>query len=82
MTAETPDWEELPEEMPPEQLQRKWVERDYFGQKFVLCPDCRKEVPAENLTCIFCGAVLAQEDTGLLGRLLGGFKRLFRWKKS
>ncbi len=71
------DWEQLPEEMPPEKLVRKWVERDHFGKKFALCPSCQKEVPAENLTCIFCGARIC-ENSGLLGNLLGWFKRLFR----
>ena len=81
MPTDIPDWEELPEETPPEQLQRKWVEREHFGKKFAVCPACQKEVPAENLTCIFCEVPLT-EDTGLLGRLISGFKSLFRWKKG
>lgn len=81
MTSEIPDWEELPEEIPPEQLQRKWLEREHFEKKFLVCPGCQQEAPAENLTCIFCGVPLT-DNTGLLGCLIGSFKKLFRWKKN
>jgi len=80
MNEEISDWEELPEEDPPEKLQRKWDEEAYGEKRFSLCPACRKEVPTENLTCIFCG-VPVNENTGLLGSLASGFKRLFWWGK-
>lgn len=80
MPEEIPEWENLPEETPPEKLQRKWVKRDYFEKKTVVCPSCQNEVPADNLNCLFCGERVC-EDSGLLGKLLAGFKNLFRSPK-
>lgn len=69
------DWEGG-EENPPENLKRKWVEREYFGKEMVPCPACKKFVPAENLTCLFCG-VPTDLDTGLLGKILKWIKGFF-----
>ena len=71
------EWDEIEEETPPENLQRKWIVREYFGKKKVLCGACQKEVPAENMTCLYCGALMVH-DTGLLGRILNAIKGLFK----
>ncbi|MBU9888676.1 MAG: hypothetical protein KTQ49_02255 [Candidatus Omnitrophica bacterium] len=70
------DWEELEEETAPEQLRRKWVVEEHF-KKTAVCPSCGKATAADNLTCLFCGATL-NEATGFLGKLLKGFKGMFR----
>ncbi len=70
------DWEEPKEEVPSENLKRKWIEREYFGKETVRCPRCEKFVPAENLTCLFCGETLSY-DTGALGKILKWIKGLF-----
>ena len=72
------EWEEeREEEDAPENLKRKWIERDYFGKETVECPACKKFVPASSVTCLFCGAQVFH-DSGLLGKLLEWFKRLFK----
>ena len=73
---ELKEWENPPEENPPENLKRKWIEREYFGNK-TACPACGNQVPAENITCLFCGAQ-ASQDSGPLGKILQWFKGLFR----
>ena len=74
--AEDPkDWEQE-DENPPENLKRKWIEREYFGKETVPCPACKKFVPTENLTCLFCGAPISY-DTGILGKILKWIKKLF-----
>lgn len=54
---ELKDWE-IREEEPPERLKKKWEKEDLSGPRFLVCPACKKEVSSENLTCIFCGALL------------------------
>lgn len=71
------DWEEMEEENPPENLRRKWIEREYFGKETVVCPSCQKHVPSECIDCIFCGKQV-YFDSGLLGKILKWFKDLFR----
>ena len=71
------EWEEVPEVDPPENLKRKWVVEDHFGKKQVPCPACRKLVPADSLTCLFCDATVCQ-DSGPLGRIVSWLKRIFR----
>ncbi len=74
---EPKDWEKHEEENPPENLRRKWIEREYFGKdKTVRCGTCKKFVPAENLECLFCGATM-NHDTGLLGKILRWIKGIF-----
>lgn len=51
------DWE-VKDEEPPESLQKKWDREAAAGPWLVLCPGCKKESSAENLTCLFCGATL------------------------
>jgi hypothetical protein len=78
------DWE-IKEEMPPERLQKKWAREEVAGPGRVRCGVCEKETPAENLTCIFCGADLNFENGGTaisqggcpLRCLLSWVKRLF-----
>lgn len=67
------DWE-VKDEDPPEELKRKWVEREHFGKRTVECPACKKAVPSESVSCLFCGAGIPH-DTGLLGKVL-------RWLKG
>lgn len=74
--GEPKDWDAAEEETPQENLKRKWVEREYFGKKTVDCPSCRKEVPAESLSCLFCGARIFH-DSGLLGKILKWVKKIF-----
>jgi hypothetical protein len=71
------DWEEIEEENAPENLKRKWIEREHFQKKPVACPLCGKSAASDSLTCLFCGAYVF-EDTGLLGKLLKWFKKMFR----
>ena len=72
---ELPEWE-VKDEEPPERLQKKW-EREGTGEhRTVICRACKKEIPSENLTCIFCGTEIFEENA--LDRLLGWIKRLFR----
>ena len=73
---EVPEWESQ-EENPPENLKRKWIEREYFGKETVQCPACQKKVPADNLICLFCGAAI-DFDTGVLGKILKWIKGFFR----
>ena len=70
---ELKDWE-VEDENPHENLARKWVEREYFDKKTVDCPYCRKAVPSDSVSCLYCGAQIFQ-DSGLLGRI-------FKWIKS
>ena len=72
---EPKDWE-IEDEEPPEKLQRKWNEEELSSKETVVCPACRKRVPRENLTCIFCGARVFQ-DSGFLGKILAWLKRIF-----
>jgi hypothetical protein len=70
------DWE-IKDEEPPEALKRKWEREETTGPKAVLCRSCKKETPAENLTCIFCGAMILQESCRV-SCFLRWVKRLFK----
>ena len=72
---EPKDWE-IEDENPPEKLRRKWIEDDLSPKEAVDCPACKKKLPRESLTCLFCGAQVYQ-DSGLLGKLLHWFKKIF-----
>lgn len=67
---------EMEDEDPPENLKRKWIEREYFGKKTASCPSCGKIVPSEGLTCLFCGAEIFH-DSGLLGKILKWIRGIF-----
>lgn len=77
MNDEINDWEKPEDENPPENLKRKWIEREYFGKKFVECPHCKKQVPSETIDCVLCGKQIYY-DSGLLGNILKWFKGLFQ----
>ena len=53
------NWE-IKDEEPPEPLRKKWEREEVSGSKQVVCPSCKKETPAWNLTCIFCGETISQ----------------------
>ena len=72
---EPKDWE-IEEENPPERLQRKWDQEEMEGRRVVTCSRCQKLVPADSLTCIFCGAGVFR-DSGLLGKMVKWFKQFF-----
>lgn len=57
------DWE-IKDEEPPDRLQQKWEREESEGFKRAVCPSCKKETPAENLTCIFCGTDLDYKNKG------------------
>ena len=55
------DWE-MKDEEPPGRLQKKWENEEASGgPQRVVCTSCKKETPSENLTCIYCGAVIRKE---------------------
>ena len=66
------DWE-MEDEDPPENLKRKWIEQEYFGNKTVVCASCKKHIPADSVTCLFYEARV-YHDTGLLGKILKWLK--------
>lgn len=72
---ESKEWEVRDEE-PPETLKRKWDLEAMRPQTF-FCSSCKKETPAENLTCLFCGTRLSQ-SSGLLSCLRVWIQRLLR----
>ena len=51
------DWE-IKDEEPPERLQDRWAKEEIFGQPPLICPSCKRPVPAESLSCLFCGALV------------------------
>ena len=69
------DWDEIKDEDAPENLRRKWVVEEHFHKQPVPCPSCGKQVPADSLTCLFCGAVVC--ESGLLGKIIVWLKKLF-----
>ena len=69
------DWE-VKDEEPPEHLRKKW-EEETPSLKRVVCPACGKETSAENLSCVFCEAVIHQESCPVRC-FFTWFKRLFR----
>ncbi|MFH1800099.1 MAG: hypothetical protein ABH891_04535 [Candidatus Omnitrophota bacterium] len=72
------DWEVRDEE-PPERLQKKWEQEEAKGPRMTVCPSCKKETSAENLTCIFCGTDLNFNDEGCPIRCFFTWvKRLFK----
>ena len=72
---EPKDWE-IEDEEPPEKLRRKWIEDGLSSRETVDCPACRKKLPRESLTCLFCGAPVYQ-DSGILGKILKWIKKVF-----
>jgi hypothetical protein len=72
------DWE-VKDEEPPEALKKKWEREEALGSRPVVCPACKKETPAGNLTCIFCEALLAQGSCPV-GCFFSWIKRLFKKK--
>lgn len=77
---EREDWEQDPEqeeEVPPDKLRDKWFRDELSFKETVACPACKKELPRETLTCLFCGAKVFY-DSGLLGRFAKWIKKLFQ----
>lgn len=70
------DWE-IKDEEPPERLQKKWEQAEVSDSRRGVCPSCKKETPAENLTCIFCGALISQGSCPIRCFLMW-VKRLFK----
>jgi len=70
------DWE-IKDEEPPERLQKKWEQEEAIASPRRICPSCKKETPAENLACIFCGALLPR-TSGSMGCFLSWIKRLLK----
>ena len=70
------DWE-LKEEEPPETLKRKWEREERSGSVSVVCPSCKKDTPAGNLTCLFCSETLLREY-GAGHRFVAWIKRWFK----
>ena len=72
---ELPDWE-VKDEEPPERLQKKWEQEETGERRKVVCRSCKREISSGDLTCIFCGAEIFEENA--LDRFLSWIKRLFR----
>ena len=70
------DWE-IRDEEPPERLQKKWEKEEAIAPRNIVCPSCKKEVSSQNLTCIFCGAVIPKESY-LVNCFWKWLKRLFK----
>ncbi|MFA5391273.1 MAG: hypothetical protein WC331_07610 [Candidatus Omnitrophota bacterium] len=70
------DWE-IKDEEPSEQLKKKWEQEETRGPQTAVCPSCKKETPAENLACIFCGVAILQENCPI-SCFLTWIKRLFK----
>ena len=66
------DWE-VQDEEPPEHLQKKWEQEEAKGPRRVICPSCKKETSAENLTCVFCGTEVFEGE--------GPFRCFLTWVK-
>jgi hypothetical protein len=66
------DWE-IRDEEPPERLQKKWDKEETERPRMAVCPSCKKETSAQNLTCIFCGTEVFKSG--------GPFRRFFVWIK-
>jgi hypothetical protein len=73
--GELPEWE-VKDEEPPEGLQKKWAQEEAREHRMVLCRACQKETSSGNLTCVFCGAEIFEENA--LDRLMGWIKGLFK----
>jgi len=74
---EPKDWE-IEEEKPSEKLRYKWAQEDWEGQQPVVCWACKQTVPADSLTCLFCGAEVPAGKSGVLIQFLSWIKKLFR----
>lgn len=70
---ELKDWE-IPDEIPPERLQKKWESEEMEEKPAVTCKACQKRVPASIFKCIYCGAQVFQ-DSGILGKILKWFRK-------
>jgi len=73
---EPKDWE-VREEEPPERLQKKWDREETAVPRMAVCPSCKKEMPAGNLACIFCGTEIF-EKISLSRCFFAWVKRLFK----
>ena len=80
MFEEDPKEWEIKDEEPPAALRKKWEREEISGPKSVLCPSCKKETPSENLTCVFCSAVILP-DVCPVSCLWNWVKRLFKKDK-
>ncbi len=69
---EPKDWEDQ-DEVPPEKLQKKWDRDEYEERPAVICPACKKRVPADTFRCLYCNAQVFK-DSGVLGRILKWFR--------
>ena len=76
MNDEPNDWE-MEEENPPDKLKHKWEKEESTSPVPVRCSVCKKFSPAENLTCLYCGAAIGEAKIGLLSKILFWFKNLF-----
>lgn len=74
---EPKDWE-IEEEKPSEKLRHKWAQEDWEGQQSVVCFSCKQTVPADSLTCLFCGAEILAGKSGVLIQFFSWIKKLFR----
>ena len=74
MPEDEPDENE--EEVPPDRLRDKWFREELSFKETVECPACKKELPRDTITCLYCGAQVFY-DSGPLGRLLKWIKRIF-----
>ena len=70
------DWE-MKDEEPPEKLRKKWEKEETAIPRTVICPSCKKETSAGNLTCLFCGAEILRESCPCLC-FLSWIKQLFK----
>lgn len=77
---ELKDWE-MKEEVPSEKLKRKWAHEDWEGVPPIVCPSCKKEISADVLSCVFCGAQVLDRKSGFLTRFLFLFKSIFKFKR-
>jgi len=66
------DWE-IKDEEPPRRLQERWAKKEIFGQDPVICVSCKRPVPAESLSCLYCGEHVSPASftgPGILKRLV------------
>ncbi len=68
MDEDEMDFLPVPEEVPPENLRKKWEKEEFAGKETVQCRHCGKWVPKENMTCLYCREKIFYES-GPLGRM-------------
>lgn len=66
---EPKDWEPVPDEIPPDKLQKKWDGEEYAAQPAVVCSSCKINLPPDSFRCLHCGARVFK-DSGLLGKII------------